>query len=524
MTKFYSLLSTAILAIGMLVFTCQPLYSQSNSFPDIVSANLKNFGPIQDGNQVTGYYFFYEEEAEKRKDRRYVVSLLDQNLSAIGKKTIEGDRYMTLSEGTYNGDHLALKFADHREEAYTLRLFDRNGEEVSSHSLPYGTFDNPKYQQQMDAIGMGNQSLIPVSEKGFINYSVDTRRGVMSKLLYTISFIPNDKSAAKEWSYSTPEKSDQYEVAGFLATDGKVLLSTVVKRKRLMDRDMEYFVLGTDMTTGKKLFEKRVENKKYAMLITNAWLKEDNIQFFGQYYPKDSKTAKDNSLGLCTFTMDFDGNTDNYQYLSWARDFKKLLPSNEQGKIEDVGYLFFHDYIGTSSGSVFGIAENYRKTISAGGTAMQILSQGQSGVSASKAVVEDLYIFEFGEDFSLKKVKLIEKQQHNVALPSGSVYLSPQLLSLVVKSFQGFDYVFTQKEDDLFSVGYTDFEKRKGEKNGLVYGAVNYVDGEITTDKVDLATEAEELRVLPAKTGYVAVWEYYQKEKKMDIRLERINF
>ena len=112
-------------------------------------------------------------------------------------------------------------------------------------------------------------------------------------------------------------------------------------------------------------------------------------------------------------------------------------------------------------------------------------------------------------------------QQDN--LPAGAAYMSPQILSYIVLYFNGFDYLFTQSKDDLFSVGYMDFEKRKGEKNGLVYGAVNYLDGELTTDKVDLATKADELRALPAKAGYVAVWEYYGKEKRMDIRLERVN-
>ena len=255
-----------------------------------------------------------------------------------------------------------------------------------------------------------------------------------------------------------------------------------------------------------------------------AWMQDGAVRYFGQYFDKDAKTAKENSLGLCTFTMSLDGEISNRRYVSWAKDVSQLLPANDKGKIEDVGYLFFHDFIPTPSGSVFGVAESYRKTTDALGVAGKVLNMGGGGGSTSKIVVEDLYVFEFSPEFELKAVTRIEKSKHDVYLPAGAAYMSPQVLSLIVLYFNGYDYVFTQKKDDLFSVGYTDFEMRKGEKNGLVYGAVNYLDGELSSDKIDLATDAEELRVLPAKTGYIAVWEYYQKEKKMDIRLERVNF
>jgi hypothetical protein len=523
MSNITSLFLNALFFIGLLLAASAPINAQNNSFSAIDKANLQDFGTIKDGEEVTGYYFFYEEKSNSNKDRNYVVSLLDQNLNSIGKKTIEADRYTTVREGVYNGEYLALKFADHKKQKFNLRLFDKTGALSATHSLPYGIFDAPKYEAQMEASGMNNQRLVSLPGKGFIDYGMSTKRGIMSQTLYTITFVPNDESL-EGWSYSTPEKSDEYEFAGFLAANDKVLLSTVGKKKGLMKKDIDLYMLGTDIATGKKLFETRIKNRKYDILITNAWVKENNIQLFGQYYPKGSKVEKESSLGLCTFTMDFDGNADNYLYSSWEKDFSKLLPSNKKGKIEDIGYLFFHDYIITPSGSIIGVAENYRKTFSAGGAASKVLSRGTSGGSSAKVVVEDLYLFEFAPDFSLKGVEVVDKQKHNVFLPSGAAFFSPQLLSLIVKGLQGFDYVLTQKEDDYFTVGYTDFEKRKKEQNGLIYGAVSYVDGGFTNDKVDLTTDAEELRVLPAKSGYVAIWEYYQKEKKMNIRLERINF
>ena len=417
-----------------------PAFTQKKSIEDIFNVNLRNFGPVKDADAVSGYFFFYETEGGKKSERKYVLSLLDQNLEQVGKKSFTGDKYLELQEGAYNGNALALKFSNSKEEEFTIRLLDKAGERIGSKKLPFGTFDSPRYKASgASAAGLGDQTLFAIPGKGFVNYSVDTRKGAMSPTYYT-------------------------------------------------------------------------------------WMQDGAVRYFGQYFDKDAKTAKENSLGLCTFTMSLDGEISNRRYVSWAKDVSQLLPANDKGKIEDVGYLFFHDFIPTPSGSVFGVAESYRKTTDALGVAGKVLNMGGGGGSTSKIVVEDLYVFEFSPEFELKAVTRIEKSKHDVYLPAGAAYMSPQVLSLIVLYFNGYDYVFTQKKDDLFSVGYTDFEMRKGEKNGLVYGAVNYLDGELSSDKIDLATDAEELRVLPAKTGYIAVWEYYQKEKKMDIRLERVNF
>ncbi len=73
-------------------------------------------------------------------------------------------------------------------------------------------------------------------------------------------------------------------------------------------------------------------------------------------------------------------------------------------------------------------------------------------------------------------------------------------------------------------MGYVDYEKRKGEKNGLVFGAITYADKEYATDKISLETEASSLRVMPAKSGFILITEYFRKSQKLDMRLEKINY
>ncbi len=86
----------------------------------------------------------------------------------------------------------------------------------------------------------------------------------------------------------------------------------------------------------------------------------------------------------------------------------------------------------------------------------------------------------------------------------------------------GFDYVFTQidKTRNSFSVGYTDYVKDKDYK-GLTFNAISYNSGMLSTDKINLRTEAGGMRIFAGKPGSVMILEYFKKEKKLDMRLEK---
>jgi hypothetical protein len=78
------------------------------------------------------------------------------------------------------------------------------------------------------------------------------------------------------------------------------------------------------------------------------------------------------------------------------------------------------------------------------------------------------------------------------------------------------------KNKGSFMSGYTDFEKGK-DYRGLSFNSISYYDGKITNDKIKLTTKATRLRVLPAKPGSVLLLEYYKKDKRVDLRMEKLN-
>jgi homogentisate 1,2-dioxygenase len=65
-------------------------------------------------------------------------------------------------------------------------------------------------------------------------------------------------------------------------------------------------------------------------------------------------------------------------------------------------------------------------------------------------------------------------------------------------------------------------EKSKGYK-GMTFNSISYFDGKITTDKINLKTDASQLRILPAKPGSVLLIEYFKKDKRLELRMEKVN-
>ena len=109
-------------------------------------------------------------------------------------------------------------------------------------------------------------------------------------------------------------------------------------------------------------------------------------------------------------------------------------------------------------------------------------------------------------------------------MQSGAEYSSPHTMAVMAKAWGFFDYDFTQtnKEHTRFSVCYSDYVRDKDFK-GKTFNSITYNEGKMTTDKIELTSKAKWLRVFPAKTGSVMIMEYFKKEKRLEMRLEKLN-
>jgi hypothetical protein len=506
--------STFLLAFCLIM---QSLVAQKQVLNDVLQAKTRGTGAILKDNVVTGYYSFYQLDKKDKKTRNYQLNILDQNLTPLSNKKFSSQEDLIALEASFNGELLMIKFFDDKSDKYILKTYDQNAEQVSSKTVESKKIYNPyaAYKTEDDT---EDNTVTAIEGLGFVHFVTRVRGGSMSHTYNDIMFIPNGKDA-KGWTWQTSEKSEDFEMGDYLGYSNNVILCLVTKRHKLLSSDLEDFILGLDATTGKKLFEKPLEDRKFSISTLNATTDtKGNFQLFGLYFPKEAKTAKASSLGIFGFTIDITGNVLAREYESWEQDVSKFLKVNEKGKIKDVGYLFFHKFVRTADNKIFGIAEQY-KTNTGASIALSLLSGG-----ATSFTVGDMYILEFDDKFDLKNVSVFDKTStdynvRGVAIGSG------RAMGVFLNYLDAYDYSFTQvsKDKTKFSVGFVDYDKKKGDK-GWYFGSINYSDGKLKTDKLKFDKKATWQHVYQGKPGYVMISEYFKKEKKLEFRMEKVNF
>ena len=500
----------------VLLVSCSNLSAQSHVLNNVLVAIQKGTGAIIKDNTVTGYYAFYELDKKDKKTRNYQLNILDQNLTPLSSKKFSSQENLTAEEASYNGDLIMIKFIDTKEQKYIFKAYDQNAEQVSNISLDAKKVIPTSVISGGSGDGESN-TLTPVEGVGFIHAVVKKRGGAFSRTFNEITMIPNDKEA-KGWTWTTSENSKDFEIGDVLGVNSKFLL-LVESRGNMKTRDYEDFLLGIDLATGKKIFSTPVEDRKYAITMMSAISNPGgDFQIFGHYFEKDAKKIKASSLGLFGFSVDTLGKITTRKYESWARDVSKFLKIKANGKIEDIGYLYFHQFVKTADNKIFAIGEQF-KTNTGASVALSVLT-----LSTNQLIkIEDMYVFEFDSTFNLKNVSVFDKSKTSVDLPM--ITGGAKITGMFLKTSGYFGYSFTQtsKDKSKFSIGFLNNDDTKGSK-GWYFGSINYSDGKFTTDKIKLNTKDAKQYVYPAKPGYVMISEYFEKEKKIEFRLEKLNF
>ncbi len=494
--------------------------NKTKSLEGINSILLKNMGAIKDNEEVVGYYFFYEVDKIDRKTRAYRLKIVDNNLEEISSKKIKSGKYTSLIDARFNGKHIMLKFYEGKEKKYSFKTYAMDGKmgKGASRKLGKKTYNPPLYMQSKRGENHSD-ALFPIPGKGFVNYASikNKKRG------YIIDFIGQDN----QWKYKSSKTSKLLEFTQFIAADENILLSNLIKFKNGWGKDGTNSILAIDINTGEKVFEKVLHETK-PVSILNGFIdqKNDEIVIFGIYYKEKAKVHKAKSLGIYIGSFDLKGNKKQDKFLSWEKGAKNFLQIDKKGKMKRGRYLAFHDIVRASDGKIIVLGEQFRKQVDGGAILAGALGARSrtGGLNMSKLMIENFVVFQLNSALEVENLKVFEKEKSS-AKTFGMGWESPQLMAYLAKAQGAFDYAFTQKNEDrsAISFGYIDWEKRKGEKDGYTFGAINYVDGEFTKDKLPLSGKATSIRILPGPIGYVLVAEYYKKDKKMDLRLEKIN-
>lgn len=511
------------------ILSASVYYSNAQSkltVDQVYKVSLRSSGPILENEEIKGYFFFYLSDKIDRKTNEYTLQIVDANLNKLKDVKFQDSKNIYLMESAFDGNAIVFMFFDDDQRMLDYRMYDLQGKKTFSYSKAldkkseayFKTLPNFGSEEEAE-----NQNIYDIQGKGFLSI-IPIRDG--KSFSYEVNFYGSDKR--RTWGFN-PIEDGKYNQAQFLGANDSIALIEVLTKPKMTSKDVMSNLVGINLQTGRKVFEVATQEKGNKMFPMNVSAMADGSKYLvmGPYYSSDDRILQDQSEGIAIWTMNNQGKILGSKYISWTADISKFLKTDERGRIENMGYIYFHNIIQTDDGKIFAIGEGYKKTASALGIATTVLGAmagGGGGLSVAKMKVTDMIMLQLDDKFKLENAVIYDKFDNNVELPSGFAFTNPHTLALLLVTSGSFDYSFTQpgKNKGSFISGYTDYEKGK-DYRGLAFNSISYYEGKITTDKVTLQSKANKLKVLPAKPGSVLIMEYFKKAKKIELRMEKLN-
>lgn len=497
--------------------------AQKISIDNIRKTALRTSDAIRQGADVKGYYFFYVSDKIDKKTNQYTLRIFDNGLNLLKEITFQDSKHVTVLESSFNGTDLIFLFYNEDELSFEYQVYGADGKKKP---YVYNRQLTKKEKRFLEATYLSGKDdedtykgLYPVEGKGFIS-NMPSRED--KDYTFQVDYFSTEKR--KQWSY-TPTEAAKRSAGDYLGTHNGVVYFEVLKFNSLMDQKPDSYILGLDLETGRKLFE-RPTDAKYRFYPATLSILNGQAYLYGEYFDLNANMMKDKSQGFAFWGIDEKGKITSEKYNSWELQLGKFMNVTSGGKIEDFGFMYLHQIVQTSDGSIYAIGEGYKKAASALGIASKILSGGRgSGISTVKIKVTDMAMIQFDKDFNVKGMKIYPKNPNSIELDGGMEFVSTILLGKMIKyNYGGFDYRYVQTNADLssFSVCYSDYERSKDYKGG-VFKSITYNEGKVTEDRINTKSEATVSWVLPGKQGQVLLIDYYRKDKRLEAHFEKLN-
>ena len=499
------LIKVIALFAGMLLFA-NFASAQSGGIDGVLQVELQQMGPIKDGAKVAGYYMFYKTDRAPKGMADYALQILDPELNVVMTKKFTEGKYTVLKNAVSNGRSVLFKFYDPKKFTVKMKGYNFKGEQVITKSRTITERQEKSMYMQPNPL-LDELGVVPIPNYGYMEYAPKK----LDKLTYTATFLPDSKDN-RTWRKNG--NGNKVEFAQSICSVDNIAISLIYSREKLLStKDMEMHVIGFDATSGDKAFDLNLNKIKHNTLILNGQPDGENIVLYGlDFEPGDKITKK--SRGLLKLTLDKSGEILDAKSLDWQKDFK----FNTSGE-KDYGNFYVHDFFAGANNHTFIIGEQI--SLNGGMTALGAVL-GSRGVTFK---IEDLIIIELDENFKVVSKKVVEKTRNSFTIP-GIPFASIQMIGLMADIYGYFDYEYIQPKNRPgdFTLGYVDWERKAGEKNGFVFNGLTYSDGEYSSDKIKLSKKGSVVRVMEGKPGYVCLVEYLKKEKRIEYRLEKINF
>lgn len=517
----------------LLIFLLLPCaftgYAQTQTLQGFSGFYKKAITPIYEGNEVKGYTMFYRSDKADKKNDNYGLDFYDQDLQKVKSVTLPKERYVTsLMRSAYNGEAFCFYFYNSKTKSLELNVFSKSLAKGATKTFTkISKADMQVAVQELGMPGNGDNkamsglNLYAVPGRGFLRNSY---LGMMKG--YALEMYDNKLNL--KWTIKSPEKSKDYESLLVNEVTDKYVLATIARRPNMLSKQLTFSMAAFDVISGKMLFDLAIEGDKDEQLSLSSFSYDDAKSEFiamGEYYALNDKPLVNKSQGFFIKRIGQDGKEKSKKFYNWNKDVNPLLPQQAKESLDEGFQNFVHKIVRGADGKQHIVAEQYKVKADGMGIALAVMGGGTSTV---KGVIGNMMIYSIDPDLNLEKVNFFEKDKTDCLLPPGSGFYGAGLIGLVINMTGGFDYQFTQQENNLASfntayINYKDVKKSKYKEKTLVN--IMYSDQvNPVTDKISLTSgKSAYSYVYPAKTGYVLVLNSLTEEKKLEMKLVKLN-
>lgn len=519
-----------IIAFSIFIMGALAVNAQTKTYTGIKKFYGNGIRPIIENNEVRGYFMFGLADKVNKNENLYQILILDNNLNETHSIELKKSSKLALIESAYNGERFCFSFIDYKAKCIEYLLFDKEGKEAGAYKV-VGLSDSEISLIEGNLSDDSNSGgLVAVEGKGFVRYGIEKLKGTK------IEIEMFDNSGKKKWTANSGIVGKSYEGALPYYSDSNVVVSSITTRERLMSAaGADGNLVFHDVKKGKELFRIPMLTVKYGFLPEGVSFDESTGGYFiyGEYTkPKDIE-----SIGFYIQSVDKKGLITKESYMTWTGDIFKATPGEIKSKEVKNMHVAIHKMIRTADGNFFAIGEQFRKAVDAGGMAMKAgmavlggltggIVSGNSGASAFKMELHNMMVYKFNNTLNITNVYMFEKDKTNVSLPQGIGLNGPVTLGYYLRATGQFNYAFSSVSADrkTFDAAYVNYDRDKEEGNKFVVGNIVYnKEQKLVMDKVDISSKATSHWVMQAKPGYVCIFEYFKKAKKVEIRLEKLN-
>jgi hypothetical protein len=506
------------------------LHAQTQTLDGISRVSRTAIEPVYAGNEVKGYVTYTKGDKADRKNDNFLLDFYDQDLNKVSNITLQkpAGKYFLL-RNSFNGSAFAMYYFNSKDKTFELETYDTGLKKLGFKAIGdlnradlmalQQSFTTQANDSESSGGMMGGLTLFPVPHFGFVRNSYEGMMKGFNLQMYDDKLTPR-------WRLSSDPKSKFYESINMTQATDKYILATILRRDGMMSKKINAYMVAIESATGKKVFDMPVETTNTEQLSLSSFTFDPVKREFiavGEFYKLDDKPFVNKSQGFFIKRFNEAGKPVAAKNYGWHNEVAAALPAEARQSVEDGFVNYTQSIVRGSNGKTYIVAEQYKVVGDGLGIAMTALG-GRSSVSKGK--IANMLVFALDPDYKLTDIKFYPKDPSVAYVPPGAGLMGTGLLGMYFRQSGQFDYQFIQKNDanSQFNVVYINYDKEKGEATKKIIGNVAFGDnGQFKFDKIDGTSNATASYLYPAKPGYVMLVDYLKKEKKLGMKLVKLN-